>query len=230
MTRWGEAVLARLDLAGDERVLDAGCGTGQVTALLRERLPRGQVIALDGSAAMLGAAERRLGTERTTYLLADLTQPICLDEPVDAILSTATFHWIEDHDAMFRNLAAALKPRGRLVAQCGGSGNVASIEAAIADVTGQPRASSTHFASPDEMRASLEAAGFIGIDLRLQDEPTPLPDQDLEPYLEAICLGDIVEPMEEQERAAFVHEIARRLPRSEIDYVRLNIDAELGAS
>ena len=87
MTGWGLQVLERLELRGDETVLDAGCGTGQVTEALRERLPKGHVIALDASPSMIAAALERLGADRMTYLTQDLLDPIPID-PVDAILST----------------------------------------------------------------------------------------------------------------------------------------------
>ena len=121
-TRWGTAVLERLTLEGDERVLDAGCGSGRVTELLANRLPDGRVVALDGSPSMIDAARERLAPfgDRIEYVVADLGAPLPIDGTVDAILSTATFHWVPDHDALFRNLAAVLRPGGRLVAQCGG--------------------------------------------------------------------------------------------------------------
>ncbi|HEX5148335.1 MAG TPA: class I SAM-dependent methyltransferase, partial [Candidatus Limnocylindrales bacterium] len=110
-TRWGRAVLDRLPLVGDERVLDAGCGSGRVTELLAARLPRGHVVALDASAAMIETARERLAplAERVEFVVADLGLPLPLAEPVDAVLSTATFHWVPDHDALFANLAAVLR-------------------------------------------------------------------------------------------------------------------------
>ena len=120
MTGWGLAVLDRLPLRGDERVLDAGCGTGQVTEALRERLPRGDVVALDASPSMLERARMRLGDDRIAYVTHDLLEPIPI-EPVDAILSTATFHWVPDHDRLFANLALVLQADGPLAAQCGGA-------------------------------------------------------------------------------------------------------------
>src|SRR4051812_29336708 len=122
MTGWGLEVLERLRLRGDETILDAGCGTGQVTEALRERLPQGHVIALDASSSMIAAAVERLGADRMTYLTHDLLDPIPIDR-VDAILSTATFHWVPDHDRLFANLAAVIRPRGQFAAQCGGGGN-----------------------------------------------------------------------------------------------------------
>jgi trans-aconitate 2-methyltransferase len=224
MTAWGEAVLERLDLAGDERALDAGCGTGKVTAALMARLPHGSVVALDGSAAMIERARSRLGDLRVEYVVADLREPLPLAAPVDAVFSTATFHWIPDHEALFRNLAAVLRPGGQLVAQCGGAGNIASIESALRDM-GEGLEGRKHFATPEVTTARLEAAGFTDIRCWLQDAPTPVPDDDLEPYLEAICLGDHVEDMTPEGRSAFVHEVATRMPAALIDYVRLNIDA-----
>ena len=107
---WGREVVERLDLRGDERVLDAGCGTGRVTAFLVERLPRGEVVAVDGSEAMVAETRRRLG-DRVEAFASDLLE-LELDRPVDAVLSTATFHWIADHDALFARLHGVLKPGG----------------------------------------------------------------------------------------------------------------------
>src|SRR5712692_5893263 len=122
MTRWGGQVIERLVLTGDETVLDAGCGTGRVTEQLLTRLPHGKVIGVDASAAMIAQASARFsGDARVTLLVADLTA-LSLPAPVDAILSTATFHWILNHNALFARLATQLRPGGQLVAQCGGAG------------------------------------------------------------------------------------------------------------
>ncbi|MFL5680306.1 MAG: class I SAM-dependent methyltransferase [Chloroflexota bacterium] len=134
--RWGAAVLDRLPLAGDERVLDAGCGTGRVTEALIERLPRGSVVALDASPAMIAEARRRLESygDRIEYVTADLSRPLPIDGTVDAVLSTATFHWVLDHDALFAHLAAVMRPGGRLVAQCGGAGNIATLATVLREL------------------------------------------------------------------------------------------------
>ncbi len=229
MTAWGAVVLEWLDLQGDERVLDAGCGTGQVTSLLRDRLPHGRVIALDGSAAMIERARERLGDDRMQYVVADLASPapLAIEPVVDAVLSTATFHWILDHDALFRRLAAVLRPGGQLAAQCGGEGNIASIERALAEM-GEDFRGRKHFATPSATQARLMAAGFVDVECWRSDEPTELSADDLEPYLETICLGDHVAGMDPAARRAFVHRVADRMPGSVIDYVRLNIRARRG--
>lgn len=224
MTAWGEGVVRALDLRGDERVLDAGCGTGKVTAALLARLPRGEVIALDGSPSMIARARERLGNDRAAFVVADLQQPLPLAEPVDAVLSTATFHWVLDHDALFRNLAGVMRPGAQLAAQCGGAGNIASVEAALRSI-GAGSEGRKHYADVDETRARLAAAGFTDVEVWIHDEPTPVPADDLEDYLGAICLGDHVQDMSDDERVRFVGEVASRLPQPVIDYVRLNIRA-----
>jgi trans-aconitate 2-methyltransferase len=229
-TRWGADVVGRLELRGDETVLDAGCGTGRVTEMLMARLPRGVAIALDGSPAMIERARERLGLlgDRVEFLVADLRLPLPLESPVDAILSTATFHWILDHDALFRNLAAVLAPGGRLVAQCGGHGNIASIDTALQQL-GHDFEGRKHYATVDETTERLRRNGFTDIEAWTNDAPTAIAPGDLEAYLETICLGDHVAEMSPRESAAFVSEVARRLPASEIDYVRLNITARRAA-
>jgi len=119
--RWGLAVLERIPLRGDETVVDPGCGTGRLTAVLLERLPLGRVIGVDRSQNMLDQAASRLGPrhgERVELVRADLGA-FALGRVADLVVSTATFHWVLDHERLFRELFAALRPGGRLVAQSG---------------------------------------------------------------------------------------------------------------
>ncbi|MGH9280181.1 MAG: class I SAM-dependent methyltransferase [Acidimicrobiales bacterium] len=222
-TRWGLVVLDRLPLVGSERVLDAGCGTGRVTEHLLGRLPRGRVVALDASEAMLAEARRRLGDGgRVEYLRADLGRPLPVDGPVDAVLSTATFHWVLDHDALFAHLAAVLRPGGALVAQCGGPGNVASVLAAAAALGRTTDA--VNFATPEETARRLRAAGFVDVWTWITHEPASFASTaDLEAFLAAVALRTHLDGLGPAARAAFVHAVAARLPSPEIDYVRLNI-------
>ncbi len=226
-TRWGRVVLDRLPLVGSERVLDAGCGSGRVTEILVERLPRGRVIALDASTAMIDAARTRLAPfgDRVEYLVADLGQPLPLAEEVDAILSTATFHWVPDHDALFANLADVLRPGGRLVAQCGGVGNIASVRRVLSTIgDGWPGAA--HYETPMATATRLRAAGFVDIECWLTEEPTRFePGEPLETFLRTVILGGHLERLPADERDEFVKAVADGLPEPLIDYVRLNIVA-----
>jgi trans-aconitate 2-methyltransferase len=224
---WGRAVLDRLPLNGDERVMDAGCGSGRITEVLAERLPNGHVVALDGSPAMIEQARTRLGRfgDRVVYVVADLNEPLPIDEPVDAVLSTATFHWVPDHDALFRNLAAVLRPGGRLVAQCGGVGNIQTVRRALATI-GDGWLGTSHFETPEATTDRLAAAGFTDISCWLAEEPTRFePGEPFETFLRTVVLGAHMERLAPADRDPFVHEVASRMPEPAIDYVRLNIDA-----
>jgi trans-aconitate 2-methyltransferase len=231
MARWGTTVLDRLPLVGTERVLDAGCGSGRVTERLLERLPEGRVVALDGSTAMIAQARVRLERfgDRVDFVVADLGRPLPVREPVDAVLSTATFHWVADHEDLFAGLASVLRPGGRLVAQCGGVGNIASIRAVLAGI-GDGWLGPAHFETPEATRERLEVAGFVEVETWLNPEPTVFePGEPFETYLATVVLGAHLERLPAPQRAAFVRLVAGRLPRPEIDYVRLNILATRAA-
>jgi trans-aconitate 2-methyltransferase len=229
MTRWGASVVDRLELAGHERVLDAGCGTGRVTELLVERLPRGYVVALDASAAMLEQARARLGRfgGRIEFVQQDLGRPFEI-RVVDAIVSTATFHWVPDHEALFGNLAAVLRPGGRLAAQFGGAGNIAELVgiARSVDPAFDPVA---HFETEEATARRLEHAGFRDVRTWLADESERFADlASLETYLANVALREHVATLEDGAGREFVSEVAARLPHSTIRYVRLNVDAIRG--
>jgi trans-aconitate 2-methyltransferase len=219
----GRDVLDRLDLQGDERVLDAGCGTGRVTAALVERLPHGEVVAVDGSHAMVEEARARLGDGAHVFA-ADLLE-LELDAPVDAILSTATFHWIADHERLFARLHAALKPGGRLVAQCGGAGNVAGVSEAI-DAVAHPALAGWPgpwtFPTTHDTAARLRRAGFTDVWTWLHEIPVT-PDDPRE-YLATIVLGSHLERLPRGDRDGFVDAVLANLDAPvTIGYVRLNM-------
>jgi trans-aconitate 2-methyltransferase len=225
-------VLDRLELRGDETVLDAGCGSGRVTQMLVERLPRGRVIAVDGAPSMVEEARRALDDD-VTVLQSDLAE-LELDEQVDAVFSNAVFHWVPDHDALFTHLHAALKPGGRLVAQCGGEGNVEAFHGVAAEVAAeQPFAEHLdgwqgpwNFASPETTTERLERAGFS--QARCWLEPWPVVPPEPEEYLRTVCLGTHLLALPEDLREAYVTAVAARCPQPlELDYVRLNIDARV---
>src|SRR2546426_1159282 len=135
--RWGSAVLDRLELRGDEVVLDAGCGSGRLTKLLAELVPGGRVVGLDASAAMAAKASARLGA-CAPVLVADLGAAAPFERAsFDAVFSTATFHWVRDQATLYENLAHLIRPGGRLVAQCGGKGNIASVLEAVRAIGGE---------------------------------------------------------------------------------------------
>ena len=182
-------------------------------------------IALDGSASMIEAARERLARfgDRIEYVVADLGVPLPIEGTVDAILSTATFHWVPDHDALFANLAAVMRPGGWLVAQCGGAGNIASIKRVLATI-GDGWLGPAHFETAEATTRRLEAAGFVDIECWLHDEPTRFEaGEPFETYLRTVVLGAHLERLPPAEHDAFVHAVAEGVGEPVIDYVRLNI-------
>jgi trans-aconitate 2-methyltransferase len=230
MEALGREVLGRLELRGDEVVLDAGCGSGRITQALSMRLPRGRVIAVDASPSMVQAARERLGG-KADVRAADLLE-LDLGEPVDAVLSTATFHWIADHERLFRRLHAVLRPGGRLVAQCGGEGNIDVLRAqAHAVLANDPYAehfadwrAPWNYAGAQPTRARLLDAGFASAECWLQ--PAPVCPEHPREFLSTIILGPHVERLPEELRERFMDDVLVELGEPVVvDYVRLNIDA-----
>jgi trans-aconitate 2-methyltransferase len=230
MEALGREVLARLELRGDEVVLDAGCGSGRITQALIERVPRGKVIAVDTSASMVDAARQRLGPQ-ADIRRQDLLE-LELDEPVDAVLSTATFHWIADHERLFARLHGALRPGGRLVAQCGGEGNITELRGrANAILARAPYAEHFtdwrppwNYAAPEPTRERLLGAGFASAECWLA--PAPQEPEHPREFLSTIVLGPHVQHLPEELRDPFMDAVLTELGAPVVvDYVRLNIDA-----
>jgi trans-aconitate 2-methyltransferase len=234
MEALGLAVLERLELRGDETVLDAGCGSGRITQALIERVPDGHVIAVDASQSMVDAARKRLPDADVRRV--DLLE-LQLDEPVDAILSTATFHWILDHARLFARLRAALRPGGRLVAQCGGAGNIDVLRGRAYEVLSrEPYAAAFagfqppwNYAGPEETRERLLAAGFASAECGLQ--PAPKQPEHPREFLSTIVLGPHYRHLPAELREPFMDDVLAKLGEPVVvDYVRLNIDASASAS
>jgi trans-aconitate 2-methyltransferase len=227
---WGMEVLERLEMKGDEDAIDAGCGSGRVTAELARQLPRGSVLAVDASEAMIAKARERLG-DRASYLVADLAA-LEVAKPVDLVFSTATFHWIPDHQRLFERLRAALRDGGRLVAQCGGQGNIREHAAVLAVVVALPEFAPHlgetpdlwNFAGPEETEARLRAAGFASA--RCWLEPKPVTPEDPLSFTVTSTLGAHLARLPKRLHKPFAEAILDRSAKPlTLEYVRLNIEA-----
>ena len=180
---------------------------------------------------MVRHARAALGDD-AVILEQELTQ-LSLPEPVDIVFSNATFHWIKDHDALFAALARALKPGGRLVAQCGGKWNIDRLRR-LSDEVAQEEPFAPHFADwvgpwnyagPDETRARLENAGFTGVDCWL--EPKPVSPAYPHEFVKTVCLVRHLDHLPDNLKDAFISRVLQRMGEPlVIEYVRLNMTAQ----
>jgi trans-aconitate 2-methyltransferase len=239
-TEWGRRVLSRLQVRGDERVIDAGCGTGRLTGELMHMLPHGRLVAIDRSWNMLLTARANLRPEfgsRVSYVRVELPA-LPFAAWADLVFSTATFHWVRDHQTLFGEILRSLRPGGRLFAQCGGGPNLVEAHHLAEDVMHRPPFAehfrnwngAWEFSTPDETAARLERAGFVQIRTSLEAAPTTLADEVsyrefvttviYNPHLERLPAGRL--------RLQFIDEVTQRAARQDppftLDYWRLNLE------
>ncbi len=238
---WGVQVIERLGLEGGETVMDAGCGSGRLTALLLERLPRGHVVAVDLSRNMLEEARSHLPPRfdgRVEFLRADLAR-LPFDEAFDGVFSTAAFHWVPDHPRLFRSLFESLKPGGWLVAQCGGGPNIARLmRRASVLMESEPYApyfsgwkDTKVFADEITTAGRLRAASFTDVETGLEPAPATLSGADeFREFLTTVNMhAHLARLPEGSLRRRFVEELTEQAahddPPYTLDYCRLNITA-----
>lgn len=228
---WARSVLDRLELGGDETVLDAGSGSGRVTSLLIERLPEGRVIAVDGSPSMVEKVRDVLRPQDEARV-SDLVE-LELNDQVDAIFSSAVFHWVLDHDALFGVLSGTLRPGGKFAAQCGGAGNIDRLREVTREAQ-EREPYAAHFdgfeepwnyAGAEETEERLARAGFA--DARAWLQPWRIVPPSPAEFLATVCLGSHMDWLPEALREPFVADVLAAEPEPlALDYVRLNIEAD----
>lgn len=235
---WGKKVMSRLRLRGDEVLLDAGCGTGRLTADLLDTLPRGRVVGIDLSENMLKSARQHLaqfGT-RVSFVLCDLLY-VPFECAFDGIVSTAAFHWVLDHNQLFRNLRRALVPGGWLEAQCGGGPNIQHLRKRADALAATPEFASffARFREPwlfqdaEGAAETLRRAGFVEVETSIEAALTVLEDAEhYSEFVRNIILRRHLENLPTEElRADFMARLADQAagddPPFSLDYWRLNL-------
>jgi trans-aconitate methyltransferase len=238
---WGRQVLARVAIRPGSRVLDLGCGTGRLTAELAAA-PEIFVTGLDQSAAMLAEAAAA-SLPNTVFVRGDGAALPFEPASFHTVFSTATFHWIPDHDRLFAGIYAALTPGGRLVAQCGGGPNLATLIERTHVLMGLPEYTRFfagwfdpwNFATVEDTRARLARAGFADIEVSLEAAPTRMDDEaSFSDFINCVCVRHHLDRLPADDRSHFVAALASQAamddPPFTLDYWRLNIDARKGAS
>jgi trans-aconitate 2-methyltransferase len=227
---WALEQLERLTLDRDDVVVDAGCGSGRVTALLADRVPDGRVYGVDVAPSMAEHAQEALGG-RATIFCQDLVE-LSIPEPVDVIFSNATFHWVKDHDALFAALHRTLRPGGRLVAQCGGVGNIDAFRRLADDVARRepfaPYFADWHgpwnYADDVTTAARLGAAGFADVETWL--EPKSVTPEQPRAFIGTVCVVRHLDLLPDELRDPFIDRVLAEAGEPFVlDYVRLNMTA-----
>lgn len=235
---WGKKVLSRLRLGGDETILDAGCGTGRLTAELLEALPRGSVVGIDLSQNMLRTAREHLKLfgPRAMLVCCDFLH-LPFERAFDGIVSTAAFHWVLDHDRLFANLNRALVPGGWLEAQCGGGPNIQRLRRR-ADTLAATAPFARYFAGfrepwlfqdATQTAECLRRAGFVDVETSVEPAPTTLDDaQHYNEFVRNIILRRHLQNIPtEGKRVAFMEMLTEQAaaddPPFSLDYWRLNL-------
>ncbi|MGB8034631.1 MAG: class I SAM-dependent methyltransferase [Nitrososphaeraceae archaeon] len=251
--RWGQQILEWRKWNGDESVMDAGCGSGLISKLLAQKVPRGKVYAVDVDSNMIRQAKRNLkGLENVELVEADFAQ-VKLPTKLDVIFSNAALHWVHDHAQVFQHFWDMLNcdetKGGQLLIQCGGCGNLQRILAILRRVMEfnefkEYFASfnqSWYFAKPDDTSKLLGEIGYVSTKIHLHNDCVNLIDREIysrfvktvimKPFLE--CLPDdklrnrylelFLQAVEKN--SASISSNKSQTPWS-LDYVRLNIIAD----
>jgi SAM-dependent methyltransferase len=224
-------VLEWLAAQPGERILDLGCGDGQLTARLLKA--GADVVGVDASASMVAAARARgiaadeASAERLPYA----------DASFDAVFSNAALHWVRDQDAMMKEVHRVLKPGGRFVAEMGGHGNIAAIRVALMAVLerhgfGGAEDGVNYYPTPEAYTRKLQGHGFSVERIALIPRPTPLEESGMSGWLRTFRRG-VLDKLPEAESVAVIEECCALLSsalRDEegnwiADYVRLRFVA-----
>ena len=216
-----------------ERILDLGCGDGQLT--LRIAASGAQVIGVDASPQMVAAARAR-GVKAEQGNAESL--PFA-DRSFDAVFSNAVLHWVRDHDTMMSEVRRVLKPGGRFVAEFGGHGNIAAIRVALIAVLARHNFAGNedgvnYYPTPKAYKVRLERHGFQVQQIALIPRPTPLAEGGMTEWLKTFRRG-VIEALPESARETVVRETAELLAQAlcdeegnwTADYVRLRFSATI---
>ena len=241
---WARELIAKLNLRGDEHILDVGCGDGKVTAEIARAVPNGSVTGVDASAEMISFAKKTFPPAKfanVAFRVMD-ARKIKLARRFDLVFSNAALHWVDDHEKFLRGAAAALKPGGRLVVSCGGKGNAQDVFVAL-----RPEMRLAHwreffrkmpepyfFYTPEEYKKWLAKAGFQTQSIRLAPKDATYPGEDgFATWLRTTWIP-YVQRVPESMREEFIAAVTRRYvakhpPDAEnkvhVRMVRLEIDA-----
>jgi trans-aconitate methyltransferase len=224
--QYGEALLDLLAPQRGERILDLGCGAGQLTDAIARA--GAEVLGLDASPEMI--AQARVNFPALDFRVGDATN-FSVNEPLDAVFSNAALHWVKNAEAFAACVSRALKPGGRFVAELGGHGNIQSVVTAIRDVLG-PIELPWFYPGIGEYASLLEHRGLEVRRADLFDRPTRVEGDDGMEHWLLVFGGSIVAGMPDEQQKQIWRAVAQKLRPNcyrdggwVLDYRRLRIVA-----
>jgi trans-aconitate 2-methyltransferase len=236
---WGRKLIEQRMWIGNEIVMDAGAGSGNLTKFLVDKVPHGQIYAIDADPNMVEQAKSNLSAYRNVRVIHSSMEHVNLPTKVDVIFSNAALHWVLDQEGVFSHFWRLLKPNGELLIEYGGHGNVERAVRVISKLMEFSQfkehfvnwKQSWYFPKADEIERLLENAKFRDIQINLSKRTTSFSDRDefaifvktviMKPFL--VYLSDSAK--KEQFLDAFLKEIELSGWKWSLDYVRLGVFA-----
>jgi len=234
---WARGLIPKLELKGTESLLDIGCGDGKVTNLLSTYLPHGQVVGVDSSDEMISAARQSFPhchCPNLTFLKMDARE-LTFREQFDVAFSSATLHWIIDHQTVLSGVHDSLDKGGRLLFQMAGKGNAQSIIAVLEELISEEDCKPYFknfsfpygFYGPEEYKTWLKDSGFQPVRVELIPKDMTLQGKEgLVGWIRSVWLP-FTERVPPSLRDSFINEIADRYilayPLDETGAVRIKM-------
>jgi trans-aconitate 2-methyltransferase len=236
--QWGRKLLEKRRWIGNEIVMDAGAGSGNLTKILADKVPQGQIYAVDADPCMVQQAKSNLSSCRNVQVIHSSMINVDLPIEVDVIFSNAALHWILDQERVYSQFWKLLKPNGELLIEYGAHGNIERPLSVIFKIIRSDQfkehfadwKQSWYFPKPDETERLLQNARYRDIQVNLSKLTTTFSDREgfaifVKTVIMKPFLGYLPDAKKGQFLDAFLNEIERSGLTWSLDYMRLGVFA-----
>jgi trans-aconitate 2-methyltransferase len=237
---WGRKLLEKRSWVGNEIVMDAGAGSGNLTKILADKVPNGKIYAVDADSNMIQQAKYNLSGYKNVQVIHASMEDVNLPTELDVIFSNAALHWVLDQEGIFSHFWRLLKPNGgELLLDYGGHGNLDRMISIIFKLKQSDQfrehfvnwKKSWYFPKPDETEKQLHKLKFGDIQVSLLTQTTIFPDrQSFATFVKTVIMKPILGYVpNDKKREEFLHALLNEFERSgwgwSLDFVRLSVSA-----